>query len=188
LNFDDGTTETAFGYSSEPSFSPEKVACLVRFELPMAGMKLTEFTAGWKLGLYNLGVPFEIVYLPGDAVSCEAGDEEDWYIEYCESTPDQMVSIGSFVPKEPYTPHTVEELGEVILPHKTVYLGALFAVDAYPIYVCPVDASGTGAHSFMMPQTVDGDGGTKLEAAALKKKAEDPGVIPFRLRVDVVSE
>ncbi len=45
--FDDGDTDTAFGYSTAPDPEPSRIACMVRFELPYTNMKLTEFAAGW---------------------------------------------------------------------------------------------------------------------------------------------
>lgn len=184
LGFDDGTTETAMGYNSEPDFLPEKLACLVRYELPQEGMLLTEFTAGWMYGLFNLAVPFDLVYAAGPDVNCQAGDEDDWYLEFCGTTPDKLVVIApGMTPKEPYTPIPTEELGEVVLPAKTMFIGALFTITEYPWFVCPVDQQGKGTHSFMMPQYAESEGEVVLKAAAFERSDEDLGAIPFTIQV-----
>jgi hypothetical protein len=184
FTFDDGSTETAFGYTEEPPFKPSKVACLVRFNLPFPNMRLTEFTAGWMYGLFQLAVPFDLVVVPGSAMACEAGSGGAWYLEYCQTTPDKVKSFGTFVPKEPYTPIPVEELGEIVLEEAVVYIGALFTIDQYPYYVCPVDDSGDGANSFMMPAYKEkSDGEEVLKAAAMKTVDTNPGSIPFSIKV-----
>ena len=160
-----------------------KSACVVRFDLPQAGMRLTRFTAGWMWGLYNLQIPFELAYLPGDALECEEGTDQSWYNEYCATTPDQLVTIGDFLPLEPYVPMEADLLGEVILPTETVYIAAVFDVDGYPIFVCPMDQSGDGSLAYMMPQ-FEKTQGVVLAGASFNKKDGNDGVIPFSIRVE----
>ena len=181
--YDDGSTETAYGYASQPEFNPQRIACVVRFELPLPDMRLTRFTAGWMYGLYNLQIPFELAYIPGDAMECEDGTEQSWYNEYCETTPDLLVSIGDFLPSKPFEPMESEQLGEVIFPTKTIYLAAIFDVDEYPIFVCPMDQSGDGSLSYMMPQT-EKTPGIVIGGASFDKKDGNAGVIPFSIRVE----
>jgi hypothetical protein len=181
--YDDGTTETAYGYSTQPEFDPQRIACVVRFDLPQAGMRLTRFTAGWMWGLYNLQIPFELAYLPGDAMECEEGTEQSWFNEYCQTTPDLLVSIGDFLPLEPFEPMGADLLGEVVLPTATVYLAAIFAVDEYPVFVCPVDESGDGSLAYMMPQ-FEKTRGLVVGGASFDQKESNHGVIPFSIRVE----
>jgi len=181
--YDDGTTETAYGYSTQPDTNPQRIACVVRFELPHPDMRLTRFTAGWMYGLYNLQIPFELAYIPGDAMECEEGTEQSWYNEYCQTTPDLLVSIGDFLPLEPYEPMESDLLGEVIFPTKTVYLAAIFDVDEYPIFVCPMDQAGDGSVAYMMPQYEKTQGVT-VAGASFDKKDGNAGVIPFSIRVE----
>ena len=181
--YDDGSTETAFGYATPPESDPQRIACVVRFVLPQPGMRLTRFTAGWMWGLYNLQIPFELVYIPGDAMTCEEGSEESWYNEYCQTTPDQLVSIGDFLPLEPYSPMESDLLGEVIFPAQTIYLAAVFEVDEYPIFVCPMDDSGDGSLAYMMPQ-YEKTQGVIVAGASFDKKDGNAGVIPFSIRVE----
>ena len=183
---DDGDTDTAFGYNSDPGFAPQKIACLVRYELPFADMKLTRFTAGWMYGLYNLAIPFDLVYVKGSDMNCQVGDpENDWYTSFCGTKWDKVNVIAADVlPKEPYTPMDVAaEVGEVVLPETTVFIGAVFAVDEYPIYVCPVDQQSEGGDSFMMPVRLDTDDVLYLESGAMKQTESNNGSIPFRIRV-----
>ena len=89
-------------------------------------MRLLRFTAGWMYGLYNLQIPFELVYADAGDFDCTKGGEGAWYLEYCEAKADVLQKIGDFVPKEPYEPMEAAELGEVTLPSKSVFVGALF--------------------------------------------------------------
>ena len=186
LGFDDGSTETAFGWSEEPAYKPTQVACLVRFELPEKGMKLTRFTPGWMAGLGAMKVPYQLVYLPSTGVTCKAGKEDSWYYEYCESKPAELVKVGAFQTDTPFTPIEQAALGDVVLPTKTVFIGALFEMTSpWPeggYHLCPVDKEGTGTNSFMMPVWMDGDK-PMLEASPLKDKDSDPGAMPFSIRV-----
>jgi hypothetical protein len=180
--YDDGETETAYGYSTPPQPEPTRIACMVRFDLPAAGMKLTQFTAGWMWGLYNLQVPFELAWLPGDAMDCEDGPDGVWYKEWCETTPEQLISIGSFLPLEPYEPMDSEMLGEVVFTSQTIYMVTLFDIDEYPIFVCPIDTSGDGSVAYMMPQ-YEKTQGVVLDGPSFDKTDENIGVVPFRIRV-----
>lgn len=180
--YDDGDTDTAFGYSTPPGTNPEKIACVVRFDLPQEGMTLTQFTAGWMWGLYNLEVPFELAWLEGGDVECEDGPEGAWYKQWCETTPDKLHKIGDFIPLEPYAPMGTDLLGEVVFPVKTIYMAALFTVDEYPIYVCPLDTSGDGSLAYMMPQ-YEKTQGVSLDGPSFDQSDGNVGVIPFRIRV-----
>ena len=181
--YDDGTTETAYGYAAQPQTDPQRIACVVRYELPHTDMRLLRFTAGWMWGLYNLQIPFELAYVPGDGVECEEGTEQSWYNEYCQTTPDQFVSIGDFLPVMPYDPMDADLLGEVIFPTKTIYLAAIFDVDEYPIFVCPMDQSGDGSLAYMMPQ-YEKTQGIIVAGASFDRKETNAGVIPFSIRVE----
>lgn len=181
--YDDGTTETAYGYAEQPQTDPQRLACVVRYELPHTDMRLLRFTAGWMWGLYNLQIPFELAYVPGNGVECEDGTEQSWYNEYCQTTPDQLVSIGDFLPVGPYEPMDADLLGEVIFPTKTIYLAAIFDVDEYPIFVCPMDQSGDGSLAYMMPQ-YENTQGIVIAGASFDKKESNAGVIPFSIRVE----
>lgn len=181
--FDDGETETAFGYSTQPDPAPSRIACMVRFELPETGMKLTQFAAGWMYGLYNLKIPFELAWVAGEDVDCEHGTEGAWYTEWCHTTPDKFHSIGDFLPLEPYEAMDASMLGEVVFTSSTVFVTTFFEVDEYPIYVCPLDTSGDGTNSFMMPQYVSGQG-ESLAGPSFNKTEENTGVVPFRIRVE----
>ena len=75
LIYDDGTTETAYGYNTLPDTNPDRLACMVRFELPAKNMKLTRFAAGWMYGLFNLKIPFELNYINGSEMTCKIGNE-----------------------------------------------------------------------------------------------------------------
>jgi hypothetical protein len=130
-----------------------------------------------------LKVPFELGYINGSDMSCKSGDENSWYNEFCQTVPDKIHKIGDFVPLEPYTYMEAAELGEVIFPEKTVFIAAIFDIE-YPIYACPIDESGDGANSFMMPQYVDGDK-TVLKGSPFKDKTDNPGTTPFRIRVQL---
>ena len=125
----------------------------MRFDLPQPGMRLTRFSAGWMWGLYNLQIPFE------------------------------LVSIGDFLPLEPYAPMESDLLGEVIFPAQTIYLAAVFEVDEYPIFVCPMDDSGDGSLAYMMPQ-YEKTQGVIVAGASFDKKDGNAGVIPFSIRVE----
>ena len=184
LTHDDGTTETAFGFGSPPDYDPSHVHCLVRYQLPKAGTTLSEFTAGWMWGLYNLQVPFDLVWVPGSVMTCEPGGEEAWYHEFCETTADKVVNLGPLLPLEPYVAMTPEDFGEVTFTEEVVFLGARFELTDFPMFVCPVDDSGQGQDSFMMPQYLE-DGVEILQASPMAKKDSDPGVIPFSVRVEV---
>lgn len=183
IMYDDGDTDTAFGYSNPPSSNPEKIACVVRFDLPEEGMSLTQFTAGWMWGLYNLQVPFELAWLEGSAVECEDGPEGAWYKTWCETTPDKLHKIGDFLPMEPYEPMLVDQLGEVVFSSQTIYMAALFTVDEYPIYVCPLDTSGDGSMAYMMPQ-YEKTQGVAIDGPSFDQTDGNQGVIPFRIRVE----
>ena len=183
ISYDDGTTETAFGYSQQPDSKPEKIACVVRYDLPEENMKLVSFTAGWMWGLYNLEVPFELVYVAGDDMECKEGSEEAWWNELCETVPDKLVSIGNYIPLEPYTAMGLEDLGDVVFPSKTVFLAAVFTIDQYPIYVCPIDQAGNGDFAYMMSQYLGGEE-LVIEGTSFNDKDENDGVIPFSIRVE----
>jgi hypothetical protein len=178
--FDDEETDTAFGYSQAPDPEPSRIACMVRFELPVAGLKLTEFAAGWMYGLYNLQIPFELAWVAGEDVDCEAGPDGAWYKEWCSTKADKFTSIGNFLPLEPYDVMDAEMLGEVLFTSKTVFVTAFFDIDKYPIFVCPIDTSGSGADSFMMPQVDNG-----MAGASFEKAEENIGVVPFRIKVEL---
>ncbi len=177
--FDDGDTDTAFGYSTAPDPAPSRIACMVRFELPETGMKLTEFSAGWMYGLYSLQIPFELAWVAGEDVDCELGPEGAWYKEWCSTKADKFISIGDFLPLEPYEAMDAEMLGEVVFTSKTVFVTTFFDIDEYPIFVCPIDTSGPGKDSFMMAQVDAGMAGPSFE-----KSEENVGVIPFRIKVE----
>jgi hypothetical protein len=177
--FDDGDTDTAFGYNQAPDPAPSRIACMVRFELPQTGMRLTEFAAGWMYGLYNLQIPFELAWVAGEDVDCEEGPHDAWYKEWCSTKADKFTSIGDFLPLEPYEAMGAELLGEVVFTSSTVFVAALFDIDEYPIFVCPIDTSGHGKDSFMMPQVGDG-----MAGASFDKAEENVGVVPFRIKVE----
>lgn len=187
ISYDDGTTETAYGYSSKPDHEPTKLVCLVRYELPAENMRLVHFKPGWMYGLYNLQIPFQLAYVPGPDMECEEGGEGIWYNEYCETTPDKLVHIGDFLPLEPYEPMDSDMLGEVIFPTKIVYLATVFDIDDYPIYVCPLDETGDGTPAFMMSQFEKQEGVT-IEGPSFNKKDKNSGVIPFSIRVESPAE
>jgi len=183
--YDDGKTETAFGYSSEPDPKPDRIACVVQFDLPQTDMVLASFTAGWMWGLYNLQIPFDLGYLKGSDMECEEVPEGAWYKAWCKFSPDKVVSIGKkLLPVEPYKPMGKDVIGDVTLPEKTIYMVTLFDVDQYPIYVCPIDTSANGAGSFMMSQHADGPA-TVIEGPSFDQKDKNVGVIPFRIRVEL---
>jgi hypothetical protein len=178
--FDDGDTDTAFGYSTAPDPEPTRIACMVRFELPYTNMKLIEFAAGWMYGLYSLQIPFELAWVAGEDVDCELGPEGAWYKEWCSTKADKFVKIGDFLPLEPYDAMDAEMLGEVAFTTQTVFVTAFFDIDEYPIFVCPIDTSGSGKDSFMMSQVDVG-----LSGPSFEKSAENVGVIPFRIKVSL---
>jgi hypothetical protein len=183
--YDDGKTETAYGYSNEPDPKPERIACLVRFDLPQAGMTLASFTAGWMWGLYNLQIPFDLGYVKGSDVECEEVPDGAWYKAWCKFTPDKVVSIGKkLLPVEPYKPMGKDLIGDVTLTEKTIYMVTLFDIDKYPIYVCPIDTSANGGGSFMMSQHADGPA-TVIDGPSFDQKDKNVGVIPFRIRVEL---
>ncbi len=183
--YDDGKTETAYGYSSEPDPKPDRIACVVKFELPQANMVLASFTAGWMWGLYNLQIPFDLGYLKGSDMECEEVPDGAWYKAWCKFAPDKVVSIGSkLLPVEPYKPMGKDLIGEVTLPEKTIYMVTLFDIDKYPIYVCPIDTSANGGGSFMMSQHADGPA-TIIDGPSFDQKDKNVGVIPFRIRVEL---
>jgi hypothetical protein len=180
--YDDGSTETAYGYSQEPDHKPSKVVCVVRFDLPQEGMTLKSFTAGWMYGLYKLEVPFTLSYIPGGDMTCEEGGVGLWFTEWCETQPAKLVPIGDFKPAEPYTPMGSDVLGQVVFPTKTIYLAAAFTIDQYPFFVCPLDNSGDGTNAFMMSQYMKTQGET-IEGPSFNEVEKNEGVIPFRIRV-----
>ena len=124
-------------------------------------------------------------------------------LEACEAKAADIVKIGDFVPKEPYTPIEKEELGDVVFPTQTVFIGALFSLDknpccvdpdacstactaGYPLFACPLDTgdSSDGSNSFMMPIYQDEDTGDLiLKGTPFKDKESNDGVVPFRIRV-----
>ena len=181
---DDGSTETAYGYGQEPDHAPSKMACAVRFDLPSKNMKLVRFTAGWMWGLYNLEVPFELVYVTPEGMECDQGSEGIWYNEWCTTTPESMVSIGNFIPLEPYTAMEQEELGDVVFPSETVYLAAVFDIDQYPFFVCPIDDSGEGDYAFMMSDYLVAGDKVAFQGASFHTKEKNTGVVPFSIRVE----
>ena len=182
--YDDGSTETAYGYGEAPGHAPTQVVCVVRFDLPQKNMKLTRFTAGWMWGLYNLQVPFELVYVTPEDMECDQGGEGIWYKEWCKTEPDKLVSIGDFLPLEPYTPMEQAEIGEVVFPSETVYLAAVFDIDQYPFYVCPMDDSGEGDYAFMMSDHIVAGDKVVIQGASFHTQDENKGVIPFSIRVE----
>jgi hypothetical protein len=182
IAYDDGDTDTAYGYSSQPEHEPTRIACAVRFELPQKNMRLLRFAAGWMYGLYALQVPFELGYVVGEDMACEEGSEAAWYNEWCAFTPDEFVPIGDFLPLEPYKPMEADLLGEVILPAKTIYMVTMFTIDEYPIFVCPIDTSGDGSLAFMMSEHKTGQV-IVIDGSSFDQKGGNEGVIPFRIRV-----
>ena len=182
--YDDGSTETAYGYGEEPGHAPTQVVCVVRFDLPEKNMKLTRFTAGWMWGLYNLQVPYELVYVVPDDMECDQGAEGIWYKEWCKTEPDKLVKIGDFLPFEPYTAMEEEDIGDVVFPSETVYLAAVFTIDQYPFYVCPMDDSGEGDYAFMMSDHIVAGDKVVIQGASFHTKDENKGVIPFSIRVE----
>ncbi len=147
-------------------------------------MKLTRFAAGWMFGLFSLQIPFELVYVAGDDFDCTDGvEDEDWYVEYCSTTAPKLVKIADLLPNEPYTPHEVEELADTVFEGKTVVIGAMFTLDTYPMFVCPIDVDSSGKHSFMLPQ-YDVSGKETLQGASFETYEENKGAMPFRIRVE----
>ncbi len=183
LVHDDGQSDTAFGYFDDPGFSPTRVGCFVRFELPGAGMKLTRFSAGWLTGLVQLAAPFDLVYVPLSAAGCEAGEPDDWYKEFCSfGQPIPVVVAENLLPKGDYAAHETDELGDVTLPEKSVLIGAVFDIDEYPVLPCPVDTDSPGTDSFMLPE-YDFNGEPTFRGAAFDNNEEDKGAISLRIRV-----
>jgi len=178
--FDDGKTDTAFGYGEAPDPAPSRIACMVRFELPQDGMKMTEFAAGWMWGLYNLQIPFELAWVAGEDVDCEEGPDGAWYSEWCTTEAEDFTTIGDFLPLEPFDTMGADLLGEVVFTSSTVFVTAFFDIDEYPIYVCPIDTSGSGRDSFMMP-LIDGE----MAGASFDKTEGNVGVVPFRIKVEL---
>ena len=176
---DDGTTETAYGYDVAPESDPIAVVCMVRLSLPHTHMRLASFTAGWMYGLWELQIPFELVVADAKDMNCKQGEETSWWSEACVAPESVLTTLTSLVPAPPYEPQPAEELGEHVMPASEIFLGARFLVAEYPIYVCPVDESGSGLDSFMFPVALE-DGVATLNASALKTKSSDAGAVAFR--------
>ena len=184
---DDGTTETAFGYESAPESDPYAVVCMVRIRLPHTHMRLSSFSAGWMYGLWDLQIPFELVVAPAALMGCVSGDEDAWWNEACLASEDVLTSLTSLVPAPPFEPHPEEDLGEHIMPSSEIFIGARFIVAEYPIYVCPVDESGSGADSFMFPVSIEEGVGT-LNASSLQTKDGDIGAMALRFGFELTEE
>jgi len=184
---DDGTTETAYGYTEPPSDDATAVACMVRVHLPHTHMRLTSFAAGWMYGLWDLQLPFELVVAPADAFICQQGDDDAWWLEACEAPESALTTLASLLPAPPYELQPAEELGEHVMPASEIFIGARFPITEYPIYVCPMDSDGTGQDSFMFPVMAK-DGVPTMSAAALKAAEHDVGAIPFRFEFALTDE
>ena len=176
---DDGSTETAFGYESPPASDPYALVCMVRIRLPHTNMRLTSFSAGWMYGLWELQVPFELVVAPASEMGCVMGDEDTWWTEACLAPEDVLTPLTSLLPAPPYEPQPAEELGEHVMPASEIFIGTRFLVAEYPIYVCPVDESSSGADSFMFPLALEEGVGT-LNASSMQTKEGSVGAMALR--------
>ena len=181
---DAGSTETAFGYESAPAGDPSAVVCMVRISLPHTEMRLSAFSAGWMYGLWELQVPFELVVARAADMNCQKGDESTWWTEACLAPESVLTPLTSLLPAPPFEPHGDDELGEHIMPSSEIFIGARFLLAEYPIYVCPVDESGSGADSFMFPIALE-DGEPTLNASSFQNEAGDVGAMALQFAFEL---
>ena len=169
LGFGDGKADATWGVLTQPEPHPTEVLCLQRIVVP-AAMTWSSLSIGWSPELAGLGLPFDLIYAPSSAVSCNGGSPET-----CTVPSDAVVMAGSGETGPPHQPMVVD----VPMDAGLQFIGVRFAIPQLPWYVCPADANDIGADSFLLART---DGA--FEGLSFSRPDEERGALSFFVRLE----